>query len=66
MTILLFILSFLQDDNVQEARRPQPTPATREYMLNCVEQGNSKVACYYTYWDAYQFGYGLEMPVVVT
>ena len=64
MTILLFILSLLAD-NVQEARRPQPTPATREYMLSCVEQGNSKAECYFTYWDAYQLGYGLEMPVVV-
>ena len=65
MTILLFILSLLAD-NAQEARRPQPTPAARQYMFECMGQGNSRAQCYYTYWDAYQLGYGLEMPVVVT
>jgi len=65
MMFLLFIFSFFAPHQPQGCYL-QPTPAAIQYMLNCVENGNSKAACYNTYWDAYQLGYGLEMPVVET
>ena len=64
--LLLLVVSLLTPGPVMECRRVEPTPEAKQYMMTCIESGHTNVQCYWTYWDAYQLGYGLEMPVVET
>jgi len=47
----------------KESCMPPRDEAMRVYMTQCMENGNSRGECFWTYYDSYQLGlYDLEMP----